>query len=59
MSKKMLIKICTALILVAICVPPLFIGGIPLKILLLVIAFLASYEIASLIDQKAHWRQPF
>jgi phosphatidate cytidylyltransferase len=55
MSKKMLTKIGTALILVALCVPPLFIGGIPLKILLLVIAFIASYEIASLADHKHPW----
>lgn len=55
MSKKMMIKIATALILVAICVPPLFMGGIALRLLLLVIAFFASYEIASMIDQKPHW----
>lgn len=55
MSKKMMIKIATALALVAVCVPPLFVGGLPLKLLLLAIAFLASYEIASLVDQKVHW----
>lgn len=55
MSKKMMIKIATALVLVAVCVPPLFMGGTVLKILLLVIAFFASYEIASLVDHKTHW----
>lgn len=55
MSKKMIIKIMTALVLVGVCVPPLFLGGIYLKIELLVIAFFASYEIASLIDHKTHW----
>lgn len=55
MSKKMIIKIVTALVLVGICVPPLFLGGVPLRILLLAIDILASYEIASLIDQKPHW----
>jgi CDP-diglyceride synthetase len=55
MSKKMMIKIATALVLVAVCVPPLFMGGAALKVLLLVIAFFASYEIASLVDHKTHW----
>lgn len=55
MSKKMIIKIMTALVLVGICVPPLFLGGIYIKLLLLVIAVLASYEIASLVDHKTHW----
>lgn len=55
MSKKMLIKIITALVLVCICLPPLFLGGIYIKLLLLLISAFASYEIASLIDHKPHW----
>lgn len=55
MKKGMLTKILTALILVAIVIPPFCLGGIPLKILELAAIFIASYEISSLVDQKAHW----
>jgi phosphatidate cytidylyltransferase len=55
MSKKMIIKIVTALVLVCVCVPPLFLGGWYIRALLLVISCIASYEIASLVDHKTHW----
>ncbi len=55
MSKKMMIKILTALILVAIVVPPFLLGGVLLEILIVAVSGLAAYETAGLEDQKAHW----
>lgn len=55
MKKGMLIKILTALVLVAIVIPPFCLGGLPLDLLELVVIFLASYEVSSLCDQKPHW----
>ncbi len=54
MSKKMLIKTLTALAMIAVVVPCIIAGSIPLKILLLAIAALAAHETASLGTQKAH-----
>ena len=48
----MMIKIATAIVLIAVAVPPLVLGGIPLKILCAVIAVLAGCEIASLNKEK-------
>ena len=47
MNKKMMIKTAVALAMIAVVVPILMIGGLPLQILLAVIAALASYETAS------------
>lgn len=55
MSKSMMIKIATAIVLIAVAVPPLVLGGIPLKILCAVIAVLAGCEIASLNKEKNKW----
>jgi phosphatidate cytidylyltransferase len=55
MSKKMMTKIMTALILVAAVLPPFLLGGWLLEALIFVISALAAYEIASLEDQKPHW----
>ena len=55
MNKNMLIKTLTALVLVAIVIPPFYFGGILLKLLELAVIFIASYEISSLCDQKPHW----
>ena len=54
MSKKMLIKTLTALAMIAVVVPCIIAGNIPLNILLLAIAALAAHETASLGTQKAH-----
>ena len=37
MNKKMMIKIATAFVLIAIALPPLIMGGIPLKVLVTVV----------------------
>lgn len=56
MNKKMLTKITTALILIVALVPIVVVGGIPLKILVSVVAFIASYEIAGVKDEsKVSW----
>lgn len=55
MNKKMMIKTLTALILVAIVVPPFMLGGWLLEVLVVIISALAAYEITALEDQKAHW----
>ncbi len=55
MNKKMLTKIVTALILIALVVPPLLYGGIFLRILLTLMVALASIEIASLEDGEKHY----
>ena len=55
MNKNMLIKTLTALVLVAIVIPPFCFGGILLNLLELAVIFIASYEISSLCDQKPHW----
>lgn len=52
---KMMTKVVTALVLIAICLPPIIFGGKLMNVLLLVVSALASYEIASLQDQKPHW----
>ena len=51
MSKKMLIKTMTALAMIAVVLPCIIAGGIPLRILLLFICALAAHETASLFDQ--------
>lgn len=55
MSKSMLIKILTALVLVAIVIPPFYFGGTLLHALIIVVTFLSAYEISSMYDQKPHW----
>ncbi len=55
MSKKMMTKITTALVLLAVALPPVFLGGIWLQILLGLITILAGVEVARLSDQKDHW----
>lgn len=55
MNKKMMIKIATALVLIAIALPPLIIGGIPLKVLITVVVALAAYEIANIQSEQAKW----
>ena len=51
----MLIKSAVAIAMIAVVVPIVIVGGIPLQILLAVISALAAYETASLIDQKPHY----
>ena len=56
MSKKMLIKIGTALAIVAVVLAPIILGGIPLMILVAAAVIAASYEIACLKDEtKSRW----
>ena len=56
MSKKMLIKIGTALAIIAVVLAPLILGGIPMQVLVAVVVFAASYEIAGLKDEsKPRW----
>lgn len=55
MKKGMLTKILTALILVAIVIPPFYFGSYLIDALILVVIFISSYEISSLVDQKPHW----
>ena len=55
MSKGMLIKTCVGLVLAAIIIPIVIIGGIWADIVVALISVLAAYEIASLFDQKPHW----
>ena len=54
MSKKMVIKILTAFLMLAIFVPPFVLGGIWLKVLLGIIGLLVACEIAALEDRKFH-----
>lgn len=55
MNKKMLIKTAVALAMIAVVVPIVIIGGMPLQIMLAVIAALAAYETASLVFRKPNW----
>lgn len=55
MSKSMKQRILTGVLLIAIAVPPLVIGGIPLRILIFSVAALASYEIIALRDCTSEW----
>ena len=50
-----MIKTAVALAMIAVVVPILMIGGLPLQILLAVIAALASYETASLVFKKPNY----
>jgi phosphatidate cytidylyltransferase len=60
MSKKMLTKIGTALAIIAVVLPPLILGGIPIQILAAVIVFASSYEIAGIKDEsKPRWALAF
>ena len=55
MNKKMIVKILTGLILVAVVVPPFLLGGVLLEALIAAVSALAAYETAALNDQKTHW----
>ncbi len=55
MSKGMLIKTGVGLVLAAIIIPIVIIGGVWADIVVALISVLAAYEIASLFDQKPHW----
>lgn len=55
MNRKMMIKTATALVLVAIALPPLILGGTLLKILVGVVVALASYEVANMQSEQAKW----
>jgi phosphatidate cytidylyltransferase len=55
MSRKMVIKITTALIMLAVVLPLLAIGGYCVDALMIALAALAAYETASMEDQKPHW----
>lgn len=50
MNKKMLIKTLVALAMIAVVVPCVYIGGVPMQILLGVIAAMSAYEAAALFD---------
>ena len=54
MNKKMLVKTLVALAMIAVVVPIVIIGGIPLQILLGVIAAMAAYETARLFDKNPY-----
>ena len=53
MNKKMLTKIGTALLIIAIVVPPIMLGGIWLDLLCGAVILLGSYEIAGLKDENS------
>lgn len=55
MSKSMKTKILTAVVLIAVALPPLIVGGIPLRILIFSVAALTSYEIIALRGNKTNW----
>ena len=55
MNKKMLIKSLTGIAIIAVVLPPLILGGIYRDILVAVFLAVASYEIASVSDQKPHY----
>lgn len=55
MNKKMVVKTATALILIAVALPPLILGGIWLRILAGVVAAIAGYEVANIQSEKAKW----
>lgn len=54
-NKAMITKTITALILIAVVLPPVLLGGIWIRILTAVISALASYEIANIQSEKAKW----
>ena len=54
MNKKMLIKTLVAFAMIAVVVPVVYIGGIPMQILMAVIAAMASYESASLFETNKY-----
>lgn len=53
MSKKMIVKIISALVVIAIVIPPLYFGGNFLLSLMAIIAAGASYETARLLEHKS------
>ncbi|MBQ9152535.1 MAG: phosphatidate cytidylyltransferase [Solobacterium sp.] len=55
MSKKMLIKIVTGVVIIACVLPPILLGGIPMECLIGFVAACSAYEISSLSDQKPHY----
>ena len=56
MSKKMLIKIGTALVIVAVVLAPIIYGGVPMMILTAAAVIASAYEIAGLKDEsKPQW----
>lgn len=54
MNKKMLIKTLVALAMIAVVVPTVYIGGIPMQVLMAVIAALSGYEAAALFDTNKY-----
>ena len=50
-------RIITALVLILVCLPPLYFGGVSLRILIFSVAALASYEMVSITGdpQKPNW----
>lgn len=54
MNKKMLIKTLVAFAMIAVVVPVVYIGGIPMQILMAVIAAMAAYESASLFETNKY-----
>lgn len=55
MNKKMVTKIVTALVLIAVALPPLIMGGTLLMVLAGVVVALAGYEIANMQSEKSKW----
>lgn len=54
-NKAMITKTITALIMVAVVTPLVVLGGIWIRILIAVVATLASYEIANIQSEKVKW----
>jgi CDP-diglyceride synthetase len=50
-------RIITALVLILVCLPPLYFGGVSLRILIFSVAALASYEMVSITGdpKKPNW----
>ena len=48
MSKKMITKIIAAFVVIAVVIPPLYLGGTLLHLLMIFVAGVGSYEIAKL-----------
>jgi len=55
MNKKMMIKIATAIAIIAVVIPPIYLGGKWIEGLITVIAALAGYEVASLTHGGQDW----
>lgn len=55
MNSKMKVKIATAVVLIAIVVPVIILGGLPLKILVGIASALAGYEVANMQSEKSKW----